>query len=115
MKGKRAISTCAKENIAKNDDVVDDINMFDGVDVHIDPNQSDFGSDSDLEEIHGNDDDLELNDVVSLSLTGKQAQVVGDLQQPSTSDFEVVLQNDGFKSYFSQMVDQKIALAKWNG
>ena len=97
-------------------DVVDDSTVamyFDGVEVHVDPNQSDFGSSEDEDEQNEQEMLSPVNVNAEPSLVrGSITENLAAGTSKQSSNFNTVLQDAGFQDYFSKMVDEKIAMAK---
>ena len=102
------------------DKEVAEVNAYDGVKVYVDPNQSGFGSESDYEYESEEMGDLnDFNHDVLTSVQKGQVQTTPQMVevQPGGSKFGVneyqaVLQDQGFRAYFNQMMDDKLEKAK---
>ena len=103
-----------KKSEAQHDDNVVDENdhNFDGVDVYADPTQSDFDS-----ELEGSNNELDLdeNEGTKQKTLPDKSPIVSSNKaspRPCTSGYSAVFQDAGFRTYFNQMMDEKLAKAK---
>ena len=96
------------------------VNAYDGVEVYVDLNQSGFGSESDYEyesEEMADSNDSNCDALESVQKGQNKTAPPIDEVRPGGSkigvnEYQTVLQDQGFRAYFNQMMDDKLENSK---